>query len=110
MIIRRQLYRVLGKLMMQCLYFSVVMSKNISESQTTHGSKKFRKQLPCQQLKDFYKPAKKPDLQVEYVVEQSLYSMNERDKGNIALVDKALVLSRLDLSDIGAIKQLVKTK
>ena len=40
----------------------------ISESSIEHGSKVFNVELPCQELKEFLKPSRKPELSNEFVV------------------------------------------
>lgn len=40
----------------------------VSEAGVIHGSKSFLANLKCQQLKEFYKPAKKPELPENYKV------------------------------------------
>ena len=46
---------------------------NISETNVVHGSKQFHEELPCQKLKEFIKPAKRPDVPEDVVVTDDLF-------------------------------------
>ncbi len=76
----------------------VTPKPNISDSNVIHGSKVFNCELPCQVVKEFIKPAKKPDIHDDYSVQQNLYSMDKQQHDCISNKDIIWSVSRLDLS------------
>ena len=71
----------------------------ISESPIEHGSKVFNVELPCQKLKEFLKPSRKPELPNEFVVSTSLHPVDCNLQQNIKMKDMDWSLSCLDQSD-----------
>ena len=69
-----------------------------SETDVKHGSRTFTMELKCQSLKDFYKPAKKPDLPEGYTVSPSL-SVNQELLNDVRTKEIAWLLSRMDLCE-----------
>jgi hypothetical protein len=48
---------------------------DVSETGVIHGSNQFKEELPCQKLREFIKPAKRPDIPEDYVVPEDLFSI-----------------------------------
>ena len=70
-----------------------------SESNITHGNRKFEEDLPCQQLKEFHKPIKRPKLSESYVIPDELYNVSPEEYTTQVLKDIAWTLSRCDTSE-----------
>ena len=68
-----------------------------SETTVQHGSKTFKHHLPCQEIKDYIPPSKKPDLPEAYSVEKELFEMESQGHELIESKDTAWLLSRLDI-------------
>ena len=45
---------------------------NMSDTSIIHGSKVFKRELPCQTLEEYFKPSRKSDLPPNYIVEDDL--------------------------------------
>ena len=72
----------------------------ISETNVAHGARQFKHRLPCQELQDYFKPGKKPDLPEDYNVSEDLFEMNEYSHCLIEARNVAWVLSRLNYDNI----------
>ena len=70
----------------------------ISETNIQHGPKTFNVELKCQDLKQFYKPSKKPDLPDEYTV-QTIQSENHDLLNDVRTREIAWLLCRMDLCE-----------
>ena len=46
----------------------IPLKPNISSTAVEHGSRMFKKELPCQNLIDFVKPAKRGNIPLDYAV------------------------------------------
>ena len=73
---------------------------NISDSGVKHGCRFINSELPCQKLKDFIKPAKKPVLPEDYKVSEELFAMEKSKHEQVELKDFAHTLSRMNLTKI----------
>ena len=71
----------------------------ISETGILHGPKAFNINLPCQQLKTFYKPSKKADLPENYTV-PNVQPLNNELLKSIRKKDVAWILGRLDYNEM----------
>lgn len=69
-----------------------------TETNVEHGPRTFTSELQCQTLREFYKPAKKPDLPEDYTVSSS-QSVNHDILNNVRSKEIAWLLSRMDLSE-----------
>ena len=69
-----------------------------SETDVQHGSQTFTAELKCQTLREFYKPAKKPDLPEDYMVSPS-HPVNQDLLNNVGTKEIAWLLSRMDLCE-----------
>ena len=79
--------------------FQALRKPKIYESPMEHGSKAFNVEVNCQELKEFLKPSRKPELPNEFVVSTSLHPVDYALQENIKMKDMAWSLSRLDHSD-----------
>ena len=73
---------------------------NMSDTSVIHGSKVFKRELPCQTLKEYFKPSRKSDLPPNYIVEDNLFMMERDKKEEVSKKDLVWSLARLDLSNI----------
>ena len=80
----------------------------ISENPIEHGSEVFNVELPCQELKEFLKPSRKPKLPNEFVVSTPLHPVDCALQQNIKMKDMAWSPSRLDHSDTNSKMPRVK--
>ena len=69
----------------------------ISESYIVHGPKVFNCELPCQELKEYIKPVRKPDLPEDYEVEPELYTLGQLQHDEISQKDIIWSLARMNL-------------
>lgn len=69
----------------------------ISNTNVVRGEKVLQTILPCQQLKEFFKPAQKPTIPLDYIIDQELYKMNDRAYDLIAKKDAVWSVLRLNL-------------
>ena len=72
----------------------------ISEAGIVHGPRAFATELKCQQLLEFFKPAKRPDFPSDVIIEPSILEPDECDESYLFKVDMAWSLSRLNLQCI----------
>ena len=87
-------------ILMQDKSINIVRKPLISETSVAHGPRQFKEELPCQVLKEFIKPAKRADLNEEFVVTNKLFSIDPAEYNAIEAKDMAWSLARLDLSNI----------
>lgn len=69
-----------------------------SETNIQHGAKAFNVVLKCQEMKQFFKPSKKPDLPEEYTVPTS-HSVNHDLLKDVRSKEVAWLLGRMDLCE-----------
>lgn len=79
----------------------------LGETSIHHGPKAFHANLPCQELKPFFKPSKKPDLSDEYKVSNS-HPVKHDLLNEVRVKDTAWLLARLDLGERESQKVTVK--
>lgn len=71
----------------------------VSEAGVDHGPKSFKANLKCQQLKEFYKPSKRPELPECYKVPLT-HSERSALLYDVRTIDTAWLLGRLDFGNL----------
>ena len=64
------------------------------------GSRLFTKQLQCQEIREFNKPARRPTLPADYTVSTNQFNVDKENTKRIRTKDSAWAVTRLDLSNI----------